>query len=181
MAMPKGIPGSAPLCAAPDCDRPNEARGFCHAHYQRHKQGDLQVDKPIRAYGRKGCRIEGCPQRHYSYGLCESHVRLWKRNGDPNVRLKAPKHQANFIRHGYRFIYANGREVQEHRHVMEQILGRPLLPNEEVHHRNGQRADNRPENLELWVTRQPKGQRAADLLAWAEEIVARYGPERDLL
>jgi hypothetical protein len=58
---------------------------------------------------------------------------------------------------------------------MEQVLGRPLAPDENVHHKNGVRHDNREENLELWVTRQPPGQRVDDVLAWAREIVARYG------
>jgi hypothetical protein len=35
--------------------------------------------------------------------------------------------------------------------------------------------DNRPENLELWAGHQPKGQRVADLVSWAREILARYG------
>ncbi len=58
---------------------------------------------------------------------------------------------------------------------MEGIIGRPLRPEENVHHKNGQRDDNRPENLELWSRSQPAGQRVEDKLAWAMEIVELYG------
>lgn len=64
--------------------------------------------------------------------------------------------------------------MREHIVVMEERLGRFLLPGETVHHKNGDRADNRDENLELWVRSQPSGQRVDDLVAWAKEIIALY-------
>lgn len=64
--------------------------------------------------------------------------------------------------------------VFEHILVAEEILGRHLFQEESIHHINGVRDDNRPENLELWTRPQPSGIRVSDAIDWARSIYERY-------
>lgn len=87
------------------------------------------------------------------------------------VLIQVPDHPVVVARlKGYKD--SRNRYLREHRLVMEKMLGRYLRPGENVHHKNGVRDDNRPENLELWTKPQPTGVRASDLEKRVSELEA---------
>lgn len=121
------------------------------------------------------CSFSGCDRRTQSLGLCNTHYsQKWRGRPLTPIRQRRPEGEGYQDPRGYVIVKRDGRKLAEHQWVMEQMLGRRLLPGENVHHRNGVKNDNRPENLELWVVKQPRGQRVEDLVEWAHEILARY-------
>jgi HNH endonuclease len=164
-------------CLEPGCTRlvgDHGARGRCAACNQKLKRAALKTN-PL------PCTVDGCERKITLPGSahCDMHRKRVRRDG--HIGAAAPKigpRGDGHIKNGYRLVVdpLTGVQVGHHRLVMEAYLGRRLLPAESVHHKNGQRADNRLENLELWSSSQPYGQRVQDKVAWALEVLALYAP-----
>jgi len=210
-------------CSLSHCDRRIDAAGLCTTHYNRKRRGLPDWDKPIPRRMKSGAECahkDGCPEPVQSRGYCRLHYqrvfKLGYADGGPVGLMKAASGEGGDDGRGYWNITVGGKRIAEHRWVMEQRLGRPLEPDEEVHHKNRIRDDNdrcprcpsstpppvvlgvaddahlycsacgwrgpKP-NLELWVTPQPRGGRAEDLVRFyverypelAEQALSRLG------
>ena len=167
-------------CSAENCERVAKARGLCDKHYQRlKKHGDTETTLR-NVDGTKECSIENCHRRYWGAGYCLSHYDRVRRTGDPRSSIPiGPRKRVEptVIKAGNGYLkisFLDGTYKSHHRYIMEQHIGRELMPEEVVHHKNGNRSDNRVENLELWSTFHPSGQRINDLRLWAKELLEKY-------
>ena len=164
-------------CSVNGCTNAFYGRNFCKKHYIYARRGAI----PHRINDWRKCRIYDCKRAVVTGELCLVHHKRIMVCGDP-MKTKYRKIGSGTISSGgYIQKYLPGHPcgdkrglTMEHRAVMSEILGRHLTRHEKVHHKNGDKQDNRIENLELWSVGHPKGQRALDLVDRAKEILKSY-------
>lgn len=170
------------ICAVDGCDKKHLSGGYCDKHYRRFRiYGDPLKGAVSKREG--VCEADGCNRPIKSRRLCGTHYQRLRNSGSMDIERRAPG-EGGISRKGYVILHKPdhpnaGRfgKIPEHRYVMSEHIGRPLEKDETVHHRNGVRNDNRIENLELWCGGHGNGGRVEDMLAWAREIIKRYGNE----
>jgi hypothetical protein len=153
------IPG--PLCEIDGCDRPVAGRKMCSRHYQtwwyaQPGKGYLRPTKTPKPV----CSVEGCERISRTKNLCNTHyARQYRTGSTGSGEIVTPAEAGSgwVDDQGYRRFVRGGRTTLEHREVMEAMVNRPLESWETVHHLNGDRLDNRPENLQLRSGRHGKG------------------------
>lgn len=162
-------------CGRPVYRRPSEDDGgprYCSMACRAESLRGERVERPE-------VPCEGCGK---VMRLEPGQVRLGVRTCSPEctaaVRRRKPGERYIDPR-GYAWVTApDGRNILEHRYVMERLVGRALFPTETVHHRTEGfkgRSNNDPANLELWTGRHPSGHRVVDVVAYCREMLAVYG------
>lgn len=109
------------------------------------------------------CSVQGCERSVESHGLCAMHAQRFRRHGDPLFVTSEETRRINnrtaqlgrFQPEGVKpTTYRKRHGRHEHRVIAEQMLGRPLLSREIVHHIDGNRHNNDPSNLQVMTQAQ---------------------------
>ena len=125
-------------CSREGCSSVQHAKGLCHLHYR----AELRESRPTSPCG---CGCGGQTRYRFLHG---HHTRLFTPE-EQSRRSSSPNNGASKRDKGSADWYRKVDYRHEHRVVMEKFLGRPLRPDEVIHHKDHNKKNNAITNLEL--------------------------------
>jgi len=142
------------VCSVQECQRKVVARGLCDPHYRRARKAGEPMP-PIKDRKSTVCSVDECQQRAHSQGLCGTHARRLRLYGDPMVTTRpyVKGGGRRFLASGYVAVWRPSHPlagktgyVLEHRMVAWDA-GILTDAKDHVHHIDGDKTNNVPENL----------------------------------
>lgn len=112
-----------------------------------------------------------------SCGCIVDELRRRKGENSPSFKRGYHTHPDGYLIMTIRDFDGKSRNKAQHKVIMENHIGRLLKANETVHHKNGIRSDNKIDNLELWASKHPSGQRVEDMINFCLQYLSEYAPE----
>lgn len=137
------------ICSVHKCGRICHGQGFCKKHYLRfwrHGDASIVLSTPPKTWNGVICSVNHCKSKVRCQGMCERHYRANRVYGNPLTMYHATP-GAGHNHQGYKRQTNNNRRIFEHRLVWEAANG-PIPTGHHIHHINGDRGDNRLENLQ---------------------------------
>jgi HNH endonuclease len=104
---------------------------------------------------KKICSVEGCEKPHHCKGMCATcyHRILQRKIRYGRETLIRRENGTGSVLKGYIYIQKDGKKKMEHVSIAEKALGKPLPKGAEVHHVDGNKANNNPTNLVICPNR----------------------------
>lgn len=157
-----------PPCAVDGCPKLAHHGALCSMHTERKRRtgsvGEAGLKKPHRS-SNPTCSVEQCGRTTYGRGFCNLHYQRFRTRGTPGPsELLRGKAGDGCIELGYRSFAVNGKRKREHRMVWETANG-PIPDGYVIHHKNGDKLDNRLENLEMMTRAQHRKHHHDDIQA----------------
>lgn len=141
------------FCSIENCGKSVASRGWCRMHYVRWQRHGDPLKSLVRHRITGTCEANDCDKpAEIGAGknvYCVAHGTRWRRYGNIKTLHRASPGDGCIDGWGYKVITVDGKRIREHRHVMQQILGRELTPDEIVHHLDENKANNDPANLKI--------------------------------